>query len=169
MAVNGLQQPSSEQVLQFVQYLTEILAHVRSAPPDEVLQLRNQLDGIRATHKPQLIANPATFYRMGAVLYQTSNVTMGELSRAISVPFSTATRIVSLWVDSGYARRLSDPNDRRIVRIALTGSGRRLHAAIENHIAQGVQRVLNCLTSEEQTILLTLLGKVASDLKGGAE
>jgi len=169
MTVNGPQQPSSEQVLLFVQYLTEILAHVRSAPPDEVLQLRNQLDAMRATHKPQLIANPATFYRMGAILYRTNDVTMGELSRAISVPFSTATRMVSLWVNSGYARRLSDPNDRRVVRIALTDSGRRLHETIENHIAQGIQRILSCLTSEEQTILLTLLGKVASALKGGAE
>jgi DNA-binding MarR family transcriptional regulator len=169
MAVNGLQQPSSEQVLLFVQHLTEIVAHVRSAPPEEVLQLRNQLHGMRAAHKPQLIANPATFYRMGAMLYQTSDVTMGELSRAISVPFSTATRMVTLWVDSGYARRLSDPNDRRIVRVVLTDRGRRLHEAIENHIAQGVQRILSCLTSEEQTILLTLLGRVASALRSGAQ
>ena len=89
---------------------------------------------------------------------------MGELSHALAVPMSTATRAVERWVDSGFAQRLSDPDDRRIVRIDLTESGRRLHEIIENSISRSIQRAMGCLTSEEQGMLFTLTRKVAERL-----
>ena len=45
---------------------------------------------------------------------------MGELSNALSLPFSTATRMVDYLVARGYIQRLSDTTDRRVVRVALT-------------------------------------------------
>jgi DNA-binding MarR family transcriptional regulator len=93
---------------------------------------------------------------------------MRELSRALSVPLSTATRMVSLLVDNGWAQRLSDPDDRRIIRVALTDSGRRLQDIIEEHLGQHARTILSCLTAEERIILLTLLGKVASTMEAKA-
>jgi DNA-binding MarR family transcriptional regulator len=105
---------------------------------------------------------------MGSILYRDTNPTMRELSSALSVPLSTATRMVSLWVDNGWARRLSDPDDRRIIRVALTDSGRRIHDIMEDFLGQHARKVLGCLTAEERIILLTLIGKVASTMEARA-
>jgi len=90
---------------------------------------------------------------------------MGELSNALSVPLSTATRIVDWLVDNGYAQRLPDQEDRRIVRVALTDVGQEMHTIIDSYIRQRVQQILSCLTFEERAMLLTLVGKVVATLK----
>ena len=43
---------------------------------------------------------------------------------------------MSIPLDKNYAERLADPEDRRVVRVALTDKGRELHGAIENYISQ---------------------------------
>jgi len=151
-------QPSDEQILQFVHYLKQLLAKVTNPTPEELVHLQGLLQGAQAKEK----LDPAAFHLMGNILYAKKNPTMGELSHALSVPLSTATRMANWWVDNGFARRLSDPDDRRIVRLELTDSGERLLEALESHIAETVKAVLSCLTSDERTTLVTLFGKVAS-------
>jgi DNA-binding MarR family transcriptional regulator len=90
---------------------------------------------------------------------------MGELSDALSVPLSTATRMVDWLVKNGYAQRLPDPEDRRIVRVTLTSNGRKIYKAIESYIEQRFEQILSCLTVEEQGTLYTLLSRVMSALK----
>jgi len=72
---------------------------------------------------------------------------------------------LSIPLDKNYAERLADPEDRRVVRVALTDKGRDLHGAIENYISKRVGKVLAYLTDEEQTILFTLVRKVVASLK----
>ena len=150
------------QVTQLVQYMAELLPKTKSAPPESLVQLMTQLQPLLSKNKPRLDAHPFTFYLMGSILYQDTKPTMREFSRALSVPLSTASRMVSFWVDNGWARRLSDPDDRRIIRVALTDSGRRLHDIMEDFLGQHARAILACLTAEERIILLILLGKVAS-------
>ena len=88
-------------------------------------------------------------------------MTMGELSHTLSVPFSTTTRMVDWFVDNSYAQRLSDPEDRRVVRVALTDSGRELHRTVERYMVQRFRQMLSPLTAEEQSVLLMLLEKMA--------
>jgi len=53
--------------------------------------------------------------------------TMGELADALGVALSTATQLAERLEKRGLARRdHSDPEDRRVVRLSLTGDGRRL-------------------------------------------
>ena len=93
---------------------------------------------------------------------------MGEFSNALSVPLSTATRIADWLVDNGYIERLPDSDDRRVVRISLTDTGKELFKAIDRYIRQRMQQILSSLTAEEKTILLTLVSKVVSGLKEAA-
>jgi DNA-binding MarR family transcriptional regulator len=110
--------------------------------------------------------NYSLFYRVSSVIYPENQLTMGELSTALSVPFSKATRIINWLVTSGHVKRLPDPDDRRIVRIALTEKGQDLHQTIGNYITERVQGLLaTSLTTEEKIILITLINKVASALK----
>lgn len=168
--MGNVKQPSvdAEQVTKFVQYMAGLIPKAKSAPPESLVRLMNQLGPILSKNKPRLNANPFSFYLMGSILYRDTNPTMRELSSALSVPLSTATRMVSLWVDNGWARRLSDPDDRRIIRVALTDSGRRIHDIMEDFLGQHARKVLGCLTAEERIILLTLIGKVASTMEARA-
>jgi DNA-binding MarR family transcriptional regulator len=94
---------------------------------------------------------------------------MSELSGAISIPISTASRWADWMIEGGFARRIPDRDDRRIIRISLTESGHRLLEIIDKHMAENARRILDCLTAEEQTILLVIFEKVAKGLQGAKE
>jgi DNA-binding MarR family transcriptional regulator len=164
MVNDDQQQQYSEQLSYFLQYLNDILGRLTSLMPEELDQFLDRLEVIQPKNEFYLVTNPV-FHNMSNILYHNKNLTMGELSHVLSVPLSTATRMVDWWVNNGYATRLSDPEDRRIVRVALTDSGRRLHEIVDLYIVQSVQKALSCLTAEEQDSLLTLIRKVAIGLK----
>ena len=155
---------STNQLPQFVQYLAAIMGKLASPSPDEMDNILNQIEEINPKQGPHFVTDLSAFYNISNILYHRGKLTMGELSHALAVPMSTATRAVERWVDSGFAQRLSDPDDRRIVRIDLTESGKRLHEIIENSISRSIQRAMGCLTSEEQGMLFTLTRKVAERL-----
>lgn len=153
--------PPETDTIEFIHCLKDILATLTSSPCPEISEVQGLLEGRPFADRP----TPADFQRVGEILSQRRNPTMGEISQALSVPFSTATRLINWWVESGFARRLSDPNDRRIVRVELTEHGERLLAAIERHITQTIEKVLAPLNTEERQALLRLLSKVAQGLK----
>ena len=146
---------------EFVQHLLEAMRRITNPLPDALTQLLTELDELPPQEKPRNIANPIAFIRMSNILYRNTSPTMGELSQALAVSLPTATRMVEWFVGNGYAQRLPDAGDRRIVRVAQTDKGRRLHGAIEGHVAQIIQSIVGCLTDEEQMTLLTLLRKMA--------
>ena len=104
------------------------------------------------------------FYRVGSVMWQCDNLTMGELSHALSVPLSTATRMVDSLVVEGYALRLPDPGDRRVVRVALSPGGRQLHQAMRKYIAERAGYMLSRLSRREQDTLFGIIHKVSTAL-----
>jgi DNA-binding MarR family transcriptional regulator len=140
------------------------MGKLASPSPDEMDDILNQIEEINPKQGPHFVTDLSAFYNLSNILYHSGKLTMGELSHALAMPMSTATRAVERWVDSGFAQRLSDPDDRRIVRIDLTENGKRLHEIIENSISRSIQRTMSCLTSEEQDMLLALTRKVAEGL-----
>jgi DNA-binding MarR family transcriptional regulator len=162
---NSQQTSYAGQAAQVIEELREILAKVSPPPPDEVLSLISRLEGAEAKDKPYLIPKHVAFHRMRNILHRKPGSTMGELSQALSVPLYSVTRMVDWLVATGLADRLSDPADRRVVRVTLTDDGQRLHQAIEARVTQSIHRIMACLTPEEQGILITLLRKVTASLK----
>ena len=134
----------------------------------ELYQIQESLQGMHPQREHQPNANYELFYRACSSIYPKGNVTMGEFSNALSVPLSTATRIADWLVDNGYIQRLPDSDDRRVVRVALTNTGKELFKTIDQYIRQRMQQILSNLTDEERTILLTLVSKVVSGLKEAA-
>jgi DNA-binding MarR family transcriptional regulator len=112
-----------------------------------------------------IYSNYGLFYRMSSNIYPRNDLTMGELSNALSVPLSTATRMVNWMVNDGYIKRLPDPVDRRIVRVALTEKGLQMHNTIRSYTEERVGNILSSLTTDEQITLLQLIDKVISALK----
>jgi DNA-binding MarR family transcriptional regulator len=165
MADNKQEQLPSAEVTQFVEYLTEILANARPLPTPELHKLMSRFSSMNDDDSFHMGIDPLAFGRMGSVLYRGAKPTMGELSKILSLPLSTMTRMVDAGEKFGLVQRLPDPDDGRIVRVAMTDDGRRLHEAMNDMQAQGVKKVLVCLTPEERAILLTLLRKITTSIK----
>lgn len=134
----------------------------------ELAQIQDNLEGMHPERVGQYGTNYELFYRAGSSIYPKGNMTMGELSDALTVPLSTATRIADWLVENGYIQRINDSEDRRVVRIALTDSGLGLFEAIDRHVRERLHKILSCLTDEEMETFLSLVGKVVTGLKEAA-
>jgi DNA-binding MarR family transcriptional regulator len=165
MTGNKQEQLPSAEVTQFVEYLTEILTNTRPSPTPEMHKLMSRFKRLNVGESFHTEIDPLAFGRMGSILYRGVNPTMGELSKTLALPLSTMTRMVDAGESFGIVQRLPDPDDGRIVRVALTDDGRQLHEAMKDMQAQGIKKVLVCLTQEERAILLTLLRKITTSMK----
>ena len=155
----------SNQVTAVVHGFMQVWNRFEATLSKELAQVQESLQGMYPQREHQPNANYELFYRACSSIYPEGNITMGEFSNALSVPLSTATRIADWLVDNGYIQRLPDSDDRRVVRISLTNTGKELFKAIDRYIRQRLQQILSSLTGEERTILLTLVSKVVSGLK----
>ncbi|MFC1921463.1 MarR family transcriptional regulator [Chloroflexota bacterium] len=135
----------------------------------ELTQVQESLQGMRSEKEGHPDTNYELFYRACSSIFPEGNITMGEFGNALSVPLSTATRTADWLVDNGFVQRLPDPDDRRIVRITLTDTGKKTYSEIDQYIRYRIQQILSSLTKEEQAILLTLVSKVVSGLRGAAK
>ena len=154
-----------KQITAVVEGFTQVWNKFEATLSKELAQIEYPPEKIRASMENHPNSNYGLVYRVSSIIYRNNNLTMGELSSALSVPMSTATRIIDLLVENKYVKRFHDEEDRRIVRVALTGTGRDIYQATDKHIRQRVQQVLSCLTDKEQDTLLSILGKVVSQLK----
>jgi DNA-binding MarR family transcriptional regulator len=104
-------------------------------------------------------------FRVGTTLSGAPSLSMGELSDALVVPLSTATRIIDALAERGLVHRFNDPDDRRVVRVTFTPKGKRLYRFIESRISERVRTITTYLTREELATLNRLLTKVALAVK----
>lgn len=132
--------------------------------PHELAKIRENVKEVSPESELQPATNYELFYRVSSAILYEDSLTMSKLSNALSVPMSTATRIVDWLVDRGYIQRLADPEDRRVVRVALTESGKELHETVEAYIVQRIQQILSGLTNEERTTVFEYVFKIISIL-----
>jgi DNA-binding MarR family transcriptional regulator len=84
---------------------------------------------------------------------------MSELAKTMEIPLSSATNLANRLVEKGHVARERSEDDRRIVRVTVTGSGRRLMAKLEQFRLETSRHALARLSAEEQRTLITLLRK----------
>jgi len=160
--------PSDKQAFRFLLLMLAALDRSPASKPEELTILTGQLAGLHSKGQAPPIEDPISMYRVMYFLRRKESPKMSEVARALSVSLSTATRMAEVLVDNGYAERLSDPKDHRLVRLTLTDYGRKAHDVIEDFLLQDIRMSLNFLTAEEQSILLTLVDKVTAGLKKDA-
>jgi len=165
MTVDAQRREYADQITAVIEGFVKIWIKFEAMMHDDLAKTRHPLEEANSLSETHPDINYGLFYRVSSCIYGKSSLTMGELSSALSVPLSTATRLVDWLVINGYAQRLSDPEDRRVVRVALTDSGRELHRAISDYTTERVQQILSCLTDEEQRMLFTAIPKVVFALK----
>ena len=153
----------AELVRQFVQLAPRLKA---AMPEDEDLaQIREQLQALRAGARPEF-GDFGLFLNLSSALNDHAGpMTMGDLSRALNVPLSSATRMVDLLVKGQCVERLADPGDRRVVRVALTDTGAASSRAVNNAIQRRAERMLRPFTPPERETLIVLLRKLVAGLE----
>ncbi|TAK33257.1 MAG: MarR family transcriptional regulator [Chloroflexota bacterium] len=137
-------------------------------------QLRSIRDGLeqrrtRSGQGTRLATNFMMFVCAAGILYRDGSLTMGELSRATAIPQSTTTRMVDWMVDNGYVERFPDDEDRRVVRIRLTDSGRELLLAARAQLRELSALFLKRLPAVQRAILISGLTDIVSVWQRGQE
>jgi DNA-binding MarR family transcriptional regulator len=156
--------PSAQQLAEFSEIIRQfrrLRRYARALLPEDVAQAEARFEELLQQNKPGSGTDYDLLYNIGIILsHQDKPMTMSELSQLLDVPLSTATRYVDLLVKNNYAQRLNDPEDRRIVRIALTETGQAMYHVIDEFMQKRVNRVLRHFTSHEQDMMITLLHKL---------
>jgi DNA-binding MarR family transcriptional regulator len=94
--------------------------------------------------------------------------TMGDMARELVCSRSGLTAIVDRLVAKGLVERRRSGRDRRIVRVAMTDEGRRLHAerrAARRAMAEGM---LGALDASEQATFVALMRRIRVTVAGQA-
>ena len=101
---------------------------------------------------------------MAILLEQDRPLTHSELADLSGVTKGTVTGLVDGLARDGYVERQPDPDDRRVVKVALTAAGQACVARIlPDHLSR-LSRMMANLTEAEQQALIELLHKVHAGL-----
>jgi len=132
----------------------EIKGHV-----NQLIALLPDLEKAFRTDKPQEVLHMDISLPEIFVLGELSskeNPTMSELGRSISMDLSTLTRTVDKLVKKEFVARKPDPEDRRMVRVALTAKGRRIISRFEEARKKHIESILRQMTLQERRDLLNI-------------
>ncbi len=99
------------------------------------------------------------FYVMD-FLFSRGQAKMNELARSLSVSTAAATGIVDRLVRSGYVIRRPDVSDRRVIKVGLTGKGRKLMESVIRQRRLNLEEVLGRLSAREQDDYLRILKRI---------
>ncbi len=103
--------------------------------------------------------------RLMYTLLTDGEQSIGELAEALSVRSPTVTGLTNRLIKQKLIERLSDPCDRRIVRIGLTKDGRRVIGEIEAASRAYLDRVFERLGEERVEELIRVLDEFAQAAK----
>jgi DNA-binding MarR family transcriptional regulator len=156
------------QFAEIIRHFIRLKPRLKTVQPEDE-EARRIIARLMASHPQGAAASSADFnllYNVCVIFSQDPEpLTMGELSQALGVPLSTATRIVDWLVRNGYVERLADPGDRRVVRVALTETGQAMYQAGNEFIGRQAEAVLRRFTAAERADLVRLLDKLAQALE----
>lgn len=108
-------------------------------------------------------------YHALLLLSRDGRLTMGELCDRMLLASSTVTDLVDRMENGGYVARERCCNDRRVVRIALTGEGRRVVDEMLKTRLAWLDSLLAHMPSADQDRLLASLRQLHGLLRAGGE
>lgn len=91
-------------------------------------------------------------------------VIMRDIAQFLNIPMSTCTGIVDKLVEKGHLRRFHSDEDRRIIKVSLSKSGKNSFHLMETSLYNLGSTMLSDLTAKEQESLIALLEKVTLNL-----
>jgi DNA-binding MarR family transcriptional regulator len=106
-----------------------------------------------------------TLYQIGALrhLVKHGPLTMNELAARMEISPSSATQLVDRLVHHGLAERGPDPDDRRVLRVAVSGPASDAVREFEKETSQRLAALLAPLSEEELEVLASLAERIVVD------
>jgi len=161
--------PTSPEAAKLLHRVLEMRGHFQAVLPESMAVLKKQIHDPNQPGRGAGINDAGLFYNVANVFsHHAGPITMGELSRELGVPLSTATRTMDWLVHNGYAERLPDLNDRRLVLVGLTKSGKDTYQAIASFMISRIEQAMSQLTLKERETFVCLLDKVLSGFEEAA-
>ncbi|NLO38163.1 MAG: MarR family transcriptional regulator [Ruminiclostridium sp.] len=99
------------------------------------------------------------------LLYRKGESNMSQIAEYLNAPLNTATGIISRMENKEMVDRNRHPDDKRVVTITLSDSGRQQMAEIIKSFSYYGQRIMTVLTQDELELLGRVLDKVINLLK----
>jgi len=96
------------------------------------------------------------------VLAEAGELTMQQLARRMFKSVSTMTRVVAQLVKRGHVKRRKDPEDGRVVRVAITPQGRAIVAAINRDLIETQKAILHGIPAAEWSGAFKVLAALTS-------
>ncbi len=87
---------------------------------------------------------------------------LSELAKRNHCVRSNMTQLIDRLESDGLVQRVNDPDDRRVIRAALTASGRKAYEDTAKVVADQEQAVASLLGDNDELALLKLLGRLVS-------
>lgn len=85
---------------------------------------------------------------------------MKEIADYLCIAPPSATSLIGHLAKAGFAKRIHDNEDRRIVRLCITESGKKELRSGEERIAERMKEVLSALSGKEKENLVKILQKI---------
>jgi len=95
---------------------------------------------------------PGGMFVMGT-LKRHGTLSMSDIGKCLAMPKPHVTVIVDKLIEEGYVERQSDPKDRRIVNILITGKGVTDFETIKQSVSENLKSKLLLLSEDELEIL----------------
>ena len=121
-------------------------------------------DGFRAPLLREGITLP--MWWIMAVVQDRGPQRLNDLAGRISLPLSTASRLVSEMVSAGHLSRVRSAEDGRAIRVDLTDPGRRIARRVANEAVGYEAQMTRDFTEAETAELKRLLKKLHGGLTG---
>jgi DNA-binding MarR family transcriptional regulator len=96
------------------------------------------------------------------VLVEAGDLTMQQLARRMFKSVSTMTRVVAQLVKRGHVTRRKDPEDGRVVRVAITPQGKAIVAAINRDLIETQKAILRGIPTAEWSGAFKVLDALTS-------
>ena len=158
--------PYPPEIIEIMQRVFRLKNRFKVGVPENIVVLRQRIRESNLGGKSGHFNDFDLFHNVGLVFSQHDGpITMGELSRDLNVPLSTATRTMDWLVENGYAQRLQDAQDRRIVRVGLTDAGQEIYTTINQFFMERIEHIMAQFTSEERQTFTFLLSKLLDGLE----
>jgi DNA-binding MarR family transcriptional regulator len=100
------------------------------------------------------------------MLNKNGELNMSDLARIMNVTTAAMTGIVERLVRDGYVARISDPGDRRVIKIKLTAKGSKVVKTVHDQKREMTIKLFGVLSEHDRNTYLDILTRVQESLKG---
>jgi DNA-binding MarR family transcriptional regulator len=101
-------------------------------------------------------------------IFRQGELKMTDLAHALNVTTAAVTGLCDRLVRDGYADRVSDPDDRRVVKIKLTAEGKRIAKHVLEQRKKAMIKMFGMVSQEERESYLSILEHIKEHLGNGS-